>query len=193
MALIFEAAEAGNVEFLIIISDSYPDLIWKLKENNMSIFHTAVLHRQESVFNLIYEIGDPMNSIASYVTKDDRENMLHLAGKLAPLDRLNIVSGAALQMQRELLWFKEIENIVPRSFAKRKNSRGKTPKEIFGEEHKDLQKDGEMWMKNTANNCMVVATLIATVMFAAAFTVPGGSDQTKGTPILLRSTSFMMI
>ncbi|XP_059436350.1 uncharacterized protein LOC132169313 [Corylus avellana] len=150
MALIFEAAKVGNVGFLIIISRSYPCLIWKQDKNKMSIFHIAILYRQESVFNLIYEIGAGMNSLASYATLETNENMLHLAGKLAPLNQLNIVSGAALQMQRELLWFKEIEKIVPQSYVNRKNSKGNTPKEIFRKEHKDLQKDGEKWMKDTA-------------------------------------------
>jgi len=68
-----------------------------------------------------------------------------------------------------------------------KNSKGKTPKEIFTETHTNLQKDGEKWMKDTANYCMLVATLIATVIFAAAFTVPGGSNQDTGTPIFLKS------
>jgi ankyrin repeat protein len=71
MALIFEAAKVGNVEFLIIISRSYPDLIFELDKNGMSIFHTAILHRQESVFNLIYEIGADMHSLASYSTIDN--------------------------------------------------------------------------------------------------------------------------
>ncbi|XP_059436331.1 uncharacterized protein LOC132169291 [Corylus avellana] len=107
--LIFEAAKLGNVEFIIILARSYPHLIWQQDENRMSIFHIAILYRHESVFNLIYEIGANMDSLASYATLDSNENMLHLAGHLAPLDRLNIVSGAALQMQRELLWFKSID------------------------------------------------------------------------------------
>jgi hypothetical protein len=79
----------------------------------MSIFHTAIVHQQESVFNLIYEMGDGINSLASInITRDNGENMLHLAGKLAPLNRLNIVSGVALQMQWELLWFKVSNNII---------------------------------------------------------------------------------
>lgn len=40
------------------------------------------------------------------------ENALHLAAKLAPYHRLRTVTGAALQMQRELLWFKVIVLIV---------------------------------------------------------------------------------
>jgi uncharacterized membrane protein len=55
-----------------------------------------------------------------------------------------------------------------------------------------LQENGEKWMKDTANYCMLVATLIATVVFAAAFTVPGGNNQESGIPILLRSNWFMV-
>ena len=38
---------------------------------------------------------------------------------------------------------------------------------------------GEKWMKDTASSCTVVGALIVTIMFAAAFTVPGGNDQYK--------------
>ncbi|XP_062162521.1 ankyrin repeat-containing protein NPR4-like [Alnus glutinosa] len=192
MALIFEAAKVGNVEFLIILARSYPDLIWQQDKNKMSIFHIAILYRHESVFNLIFEIGADKDSLASYAALKTKENMLHLAGKLAPSDRLNIVSGAALQMQRELLWFKEIEKIVPRSYVNRKNSKGQTPKEIFIKAHKNLQKDGEKWMKDTSKYCMLVASLIAIVIFVATFTVAGVSKQETGTPIFVKSNWFMV-
>jgi hypothetical protein len=41
------------------------------------------------------------------VTYEDekKNNMLHLAAKLAPQDQLELVSGAAFQMCVELLWF----------------------------------------------------------------------------------------
>jgi magnesium-transporting ATPase (P-type) len=78
-----------------------------------------------------------------------------------------------------------------------KNSKGETPKDIFKKEHKDLQEKGEKWMKETANNCMLVATLIATVVFAATFTVPGGNNQEAGKldtgkPHLLKSNWFTL-
>ncbi|RVX02692.1 Retrovirus-related Pol polyprotein from transposon RE2 [Vitis vinifera] len=47
-------------------------------------------------------------------------------------------------------------------------------------------------MKDTASSCMVVATLIATVMFAAAFSVPGGNDDDTGRPIFLTKKSFLV-
>ncbi|GKE21832.1 ankyrin repeat-containing domain, PGG domain protein, partial [Tanacetum coccineum] len=52
-------------------------------------------------------------------------------------------------------------------------------------------------MKGTASQCMVVATLIATIVFAAAFTVPGGYTQSddhknKGLPVFHSEASFVI-
>lgn len=51
---------------------------------------------------------------------------------------------------------------------------------------------GEEWLKQTAESCMIVATLIATVVFAAAFTVPGGVKDDTGSPNFLRKISFII-
>lgn len=76
------------------------------------------------------------------------------------------------------------------SKAHAKNRKGETPKAVFDREHKQLRERGEQWMKDTANSCMIVATLIATVAFAAAFTTPGGTKQDRGTPNFLLKDSF---
>ena len=51
---------------------------------------------------------------------------------------------------------------------------------------------GEKWMKDTASSCTVVGALIVTIMFAVAFTVPGGNDQYKGFPIFFNEKLFMV-
>ncbi|WMV15311.1 hypothetical protein MTR67_008696 [Solanum verrucosum] len=86
--------------------------------------------------------------------------------------------------------FKEVEKLLPPSLQKIKNKAGKTPREVFTEEHNLLLKEGERWMKDTANSCMIVATLIATMVFAAGFTVPGGNNGDNGIPILLKLNAF---
>ena len=73
-----------------------------------------------------------------------------------------------------------------------KNQDGKTAWQLFREEHKALLEEGEKWMKDTSNSCMIVATLIATVVFAAAITVPGGNNQDKGIPIFLSDNTFLV-
>ncbi|KAG6671789.1 hypothetical protein I3842_16G022500 [Carya illinoinensis] len=188
--LVVEAAKVGNVEFLIILIRSYPRLIWEVDEEHGTLFHVAIKHRQERVFNLIYEIGILKDNLVSLYAEGSK-SMLHLVGELPSPDRLNIVSGAALQMQRELLWFQEIEKIMPKSSVKVMiGAEEKPPKDIFVSTHEELQKNGEKWMRYTANSCMLVATLIATVVFPAAFTVPGGNNQEIGIPIFLETNWF---
>ncbi|CAA2967260.1 Hypothetical predicted protein [Olea europaea subsp. europaea] len=183
------AAKIGNVEFFTLLSYSYPDLIWNFDSERNSIFHIAVTNRQEEVFSLIYHKGIRKDAIA-LIEDNDGNNILHLAGKKAPRSRLNIVSGPSLQMQRELQWFKAVEKIVGPSYLQTKNRDHKTPRKLFTLEREKLREDGEKWMKKTATSCMVVATLIATVVFAAAFTVPGGYKEDIGAPIFLNDGWF---
>lgn len=63
------------------------------------------------------------------------------------------------------------------------NREGKTPRALFSEQHKALANEGKKWMKDTAASCLLVATLIDTVMFEAAIHIPGGSKQ-SGDPFL---------
>ncbi|KAF3961104.1 hypothetical protein CMV_014244 [Castanea mollissima] len=166
-----------------------------IKKPSRLLFDAAELGN-EAIFNLIYEIGAIKDLIAAYKDNNNKDknnnNILHLAGNLAPLSRLQIVSGAALQMQRELLWFQAVEKIVPPSYIKMKNSKKQTPKELFAEEHKKLLKEGEKWMKSTATSCMLVATLIATVVFAAVITVPGGENNNTENDFLISLPTRLM-
>lgn len=81
--------------------------------------------------------------------------------------------------------------MVP-SYRQKANKDGKTPQALFTEEHKDLVERGEDWMKHTASQSMLVATLITTVVFAAAFTVPGGNHNDTGYPVFINTTPFMV-
>lgn len=106
--LLNDAASAGNVEFLIVLIREFPDIVWEEEDDDdsKSIFHVAVENRLENVFNLINEIGKLNEFSTKYRTFKGKYNILHLAGNLAAPNHLNRVSGAALQMQREMLWFK---------------------------------------------------------------------------------------
>ncbi|ONI01280.1 hypothetical protein PRUPE_6G131500 [Prunus persica] len=151
----------------------------------------SFLYRHASIFNLVHETGSIKDIIVTY-TDDENNNILHLAAKLAPQNQLNLVSGAALQMQRELVWFEEVKKIVQPVSIDMKNKDGKTPRELFTSEHEGLLCKGESWMKNTANSCMLVATIITTVVFSAAFSIPGGIADNTGAPKFLKDTAFLI-
>ncbi|KAJ9559323.1 hypothetical protein OSB04_013937 [Centaurea solstitialis] len=188
--ILFVAAELGNIKFLVELIRGYPELLWKENNIRQTIFHIAVSHRQESIYNLLYEMG----SVHDIITRDkDKEgnNMLHLAG-MKPKTPHEDVSGAVFQMQREMLWFKEVESKVPTYCREEMNNDGRTPLQLFTENHRDMVSEGEKWMKETANQCMVVAALVATVVFSVAFTIPGGYNQNDGLPIFQKDGPFIM-
>jgi len=103
--ILFVAAEMGNTKFVVELIRKYPDLIWKVNDNNQSIFHVAVSHRHEKIYNLLYEIGSMKDQITP-LKDSEGNNMLHLVGTYAQKNRIQDVSGVAFQMQREILWFK---------------------------------------------------------------------------------------
>ncbi|KAK1551620.1 hypothetical protein Q3G72_001428 [Acer saccharum] len=183
LTLISDAVKQGNFEFISILINKQPDVIFNVDENRYTLFHTAVEYRQEKIFKLIYEKPSIKNVIVALTVGEEDNTILHLAAKLPPdQNRLKVVSGAALQMQRELWWFKEVRKLMPPSYAGAKNKKGETAQTLFTESHTKLMKQGEEWMKTTANSCMIVATLIATIVFAAAFTLPGGIKDDTGDP-----------
>lgn len=85
-----------------------------------------------------------------------------------------------------------VKDSMPPNFFVRYNKEGKTPRDIFTETHKDLVKSGGEWLTNTSESCSVVAALIATVAFATSSTVPGGVNETTGSPILEYQPAFKM-
>ncbi|XP_060675762.1 protein ACCELERATED CELL DEATH 6-like [Ziziphus jujuba] len=185
---LFHAVKMGNFEFVQSILKSSPDLVEAGNSAGRNIFMVAIYHRQAKIFSLIHGVGSKLR--ATNCVDQYTNNMLHMAGFLFPRPQLDRISGAALQMQRELQWFKEVESVVPPWTYGHTNSEFLTPRQLFTRDHKQLLSDGEKWMKETATSCTVVGALIVTIMFAATFTVPGGNDESTGYPKFLDDKTF---
>ncbi|KAI3847501.1 hypothetical protein MKX03_029208 [Papaver bracteatum] len=185
---ITNTAAFGIIEYFKELINSSPYLMSSSNMNGSGLIQVAVMYRQEKIYNFMSQMGQK-NEMAACIDNLGN-NILHFAGVLAPAFQLDKVSGAALQMQREIQWFQEVEQMAQPKYRELPNAAGKKPRDIFREEHKSLVKEGEAWMKETSQACMVVSTLIATVMFAAVFTVPGGNNGDTGTPIFLKTRTF---
>ncbi|KAM4081490.1 hypothetical protein ACJW30_11G096400 [Castanea mollissima] len=179
-----KAVKQGRVEFVTEILKTCPDLIGR------SLFYLAVLHRQHEVFRFLCR--SPAKKALFALVDSDRNTILHISAMFEPSARRNTVPGAAFLMQREVQWYKEVESIVHPFMLEYTNKNGQRPRELFTESHKELMKEGEKWMKETASSCTVVAALIVTIMFAAAITVPGGNIQDSGLPTFLNEKVFMV-
>ncbi|VVA34692.1 PREDICTED: ankyrin, partial [Prunus dulcis] len=153
---IFRAVERGIFEFFDRIFQASPNLVWSYNRMRRNAFQFAIECRQEKVYTLIYKLDKRKRSSIANLVDTSKNGMLHVAGMLSPLAKLDNISGAALQMQRELQWFKEVETIVLPRMRDILNNENLTPRALFTKNHKELVKEGERWMKETATSCTVV-------------------------------------
>ncbi|KAK4256052.1 hypothetical protein QN277_008966 [Acacia crassicarpa] len=181
-----EAAKMGNSEFLLRVSKEIPEIF--VSRHFFTFFSEALEYRQAKVFNLIHGFRFKTNVLNTF--SPEKDTMLQKAAIQADPDILNRIYAPTLQMQKELQWFKEVESLTPSKLRGHESERGKTGKELFREKHKDLMEKAEKWMKETATSCSLVGTLIVTIMFAAAFSVPGGNDQNLGYPLHIKQPVF---
>ncbi|GKV07290.1 hypothetical protein SLEP1_g19085 [Rubroshorea leprosula] len=186
----FQAIKNGNPDIVKeIIKANANNELWCNKDPedpSRNIFACAIAHRQEEVAHFLYESQKEKNML--FAIDEDGNNTLHLAAKLAPNYKSGYIYAAASQLQIELRWFKAVKEIVPLAYKEGKNKDNETPSEVFVREHKDLLKEAEEWVKKTAESSTVVGALIITIMFAVAFSVPGGNDQSTGFPVFLHKT-----
>ncbi|XP_034205219.1 uncharacterized protein LOC117619388 isoform X1 [Prunus dulcis] len=101
---VFQAVRRGIIEFVIRLCKVDPDVLWRNNSMGRNIFHYSIECRQEKVYSLIY--GVRQRNLISTFSDAFGNDMLHLAGMLSPTEKLDRISGAALQMQRERQWFK---------------------------------------------------------------------------------------
>ncbi|XP_071729607.1 uncharacterized protein [Rutidosis leptorrhynchoides] len=186
--------EAASQNAYIVVDEilhGSPEAIQSTDKSGYDIIQLAIIHRSEKIYNLIYDFGERKNL---YRTLEDssKNNILHLAARLAPSHELSRRRGAALQLQRELQWREEVKKHIFPTYITRENIFKETPDMLFTREHEMLLKEGENWMKATSESCSITAALIATIMFAAAITVPGGNDQTTGIPLFSKYAAFII-
>ncbi|CAN6559961.1 unnamed protein product [Malus baccata var. baccata] len=190
--------ERGHAEFLTHFLGEALD-IQATNDKRQNVFQIAAECRYHKVYNLIYLIDeflkedpDKQKKIQKILGSRDNfeNNILHTVARITSLSQIYHIRGAALQMQRELQWFKEVESIVDPKDCESVNVDNRTPRQVFTDNHNDMGKEAEKSMKETATSCTVVGALIVTIMFAAAITVPGGNDGHTGLPTFLTERVF---
>ncbi|KAJ0606789.1 putative PGG domain-containing protein [Helianthus annuus] len=165
----FEAVRQDRYEVVDEILMNSPDTINLKDADGYNIIQLSIMNRAEKVYNLTYHIIERTKSRKEMTDSYDN-NLGHLAGRLAPSF--------------------EVEKLVLPLQLEEKNIYKETPAMVFTREHQDLLKQGEIWLKKTAESCSITAALIVTAVFAAAITVPGGSNQESGIPLFEKEIFF---
>uniref|UniRef100_A0A6N2NDQ5 PGG domain-containing protein n=1 Tax=Salix viminalis TaxID=40686 RepID=A0A6N2NDQ5_SALVM len=185
---LFIATRNGIEEIVWEIIDQYPYAIEKLNDEGQSILDVAVMHRQKKIFSLVKQQKVPLARLHRVI--DNKGNTLlhhvadmkHYSGGTKP--------GPALQLQEELQWFEQVQEVIPSHYVTLRNKKGKTAGDLFKESHKEQLENAQKWIKETTQFCSTVAAGVFTIVFAAAYTVPGGSDE-NGKPNFIDSPYFM--
>ncbi|KAM5549019.1 ankyrin repeat-containing protein ITN1-like [Rosa sericea] len=191
---IFRAVERGHIEFVKHILNEDPNLAYMKDAKGMNMFQFAIECRQEKIYSLVYGFDKEIRRALIGGSVDNLNNtVLHLVGRLPPYEPFDRIQDAALQMQRELQWLQEVEDLAPQSHGDVMNiTDNMTARELFKKNHTDLMKEAEKSMKGIATSSTVVGALIVTMMFAATFTVPDGNNEETDSALLLHEMWFMV-
>ncbi|PWA82776.1 Ankyrin repeat-containing protein [Artemisia annua] len=179
---ILEAARVDACEVVVEILSGFVDTQECRDERGHNVIQLATLNRSEKIYNRLSP--GIKHSVSLRNMSDDSGNKLtHFAAKLASSIVLSRTTGAALQLQRELQWYEEVKKLMLPLELTHKNRDMETSEMVFTREHADLLKEGE-------ESCSITAALIVTIVFAAAITVPGGSNQETGIPLFKKDIAF---
>ncbi|KAI3911942.1 hypothetical protein MKW98_010886 [Papaver atlanticum] len=189
------ATKLGIIKMFKEIIKSYQESIGVCDEEaGRNLLHLAAEYRNESIVEFLMlksagiQLKTNWRNLDILVVGIDREGNtpLNAAAKIGKHKPWHI-RGAAQWMQWECVWFEVC--MLPPAMLTVKNCNEQYAHQVFTETHIDLREQGEIWLKEGSNNCMLISALIATVMFACTFTVPGGNDwtsaeQCSNTPLL---------
>ncbi|KAM7462649.1 hypothetical protein LguiA_030770 [Lonicera macranthoides] len=209
---IYIAAIRGHVSVLKEIMSQCPDSWNMVGCNYQNILHMAVKHQQKNVIEYILKECPIIDSMINQ--KDvDGNTPLHLLcisnyslpqlilhpmadkgvsnnDKMTPLDLVTNNVDMPMATKNEIV--EELKNAgatVGLPYQRNVKKDG-----IFGEEIKINFEEERKQIWETAQTHIIVATLIATITFAAGFTMPGGFIQSgsshQGMAVLTKSTAF---
>ncbi|XP_044473989.1 ankyrin repeat-containing protein ITN1-like [Mangifera indica] len=184
------ATERGIVEIVNRILDVYPQIVEHENGLNQNILHVAIKHRQCEIFNHVKNMKIPMTRLVRKVDINGNTILHHAADMGEETTKIH-PAGPAYLLQEEMKWYKRVKEIMPSHYAEFRSKAGNTCEELFEIKHNRLLERAQGWIKDTSQSCSAVAVLVATMVFAAAYTLPGGSNE-KGHPIFLNSTLFLV-
>ncbi|KAL0012238.1 hypothetical protein SO802_007346 [Lithocarpus litseifolius] len=191
---LLEAASNGIVEIFDKMIKSYPQVIEYISKDEKNILHVAIGHRQRDICYRVKKMEVIMKCrLASRIDENGNTPLHQVAEGMTCYGRESKeqAAGPAFQLQEELIWLEDVRNIIPSHYIMHRNNNGKTADELFQDTHADLLKLAQTWIKETSQSCSAVSVLVATVVFAAAYTVPGGNDA-SGRPNFIDSPFFVL-
>ncbi|KAJ6869501.1 ankyrin repeat-containing protein [Populus alba x Populus x berolinensis] len=199
---LFIAISNGIEEIAKEILEKFPQGVELVNETGQNIMHVAVMHRRREIYSYVKKNFKSIMVRLSSRIDNNGYTLLHHVAHMKHY-RGGTKPGPALKLQEEIQWFKRVQRVIPPSLSEQRAPREFPPDnegmqlrkeltalELFQEEHKGQLKLAQERIEKTSQSCSAVAVLLATVVFAAAYTIPGGPDK-RGFPIFLHNPFFL--
>ncbi|KAI3818889.1 hypothetical protein L1987_12710 [Smallanthus sonchifolius] len=182
------ATRHGCTPIVKEILEQYPQAIEHIDQDGRNILHVAILYRNHEVYDFVVDRKYAKERLRGKID-NDANTLLHMVGDEIE-DADNDLKGPALVLQENMQMFKKVKTLCTTLDQIKLNSRSMTAERLFNENNNARRKEAKEWMIESAKNYTVVAVLIATVAFAAEYTVPGGPNPETGEPILKKKALF---
>ncbi|CAD5194418.1 unnamed protein product [Musa acuminata subsp. malaccensis] len=180
-------AQMGLPEYVRTILKVSPQAATYLDTKGRSVLQVAIEHGNLEIVETIREMTEGHNPILpswllSCVDGTTGGTILHFASAKGPDNYQD-----AMQMQDELRWFETVRHMVPKELVNYQNERQKTAQEIFTESHQDMLKNCKDQLMEMGKTC---SSLVAAVVFASSFSIPGEKDPATGNPVYFNRLPF---
>ncbi|XP_050148874.1 uncharacterized protein LOC126623944 [Malus sylvestris] len=174
------------------ILEQRPQAAEHVNRYERNILHLAIKNRRENILDLIESEPTLMSKLSMRIDRNGN-TILHQAADRTyySIAVAQKVIGPAMELQKELLWKQRIKEMLPPHYIMHHNDNDQTEEELFNAGHDELLKSAQDWVKETARSCSTVAVLVATVVFAAAYAIPGGNEQ-NGRPVFENNPLFWL-
>ncbi|KAL6344443.1 hypothetical protein AAG906_039699 [Vitis piasezkii] len=186
------AAKRGHKDIVDLLLSYSPDCCEQVDDNGKNVLHFAMMNKQD-YYPGICSRRHALHLLASYLVDDeefvldDRVDKMPLNNEnLTPKDIVSRVNDRWLQKKYFLDFFSKSEEvgIGPLSWVPGDK------KDNDSSESKDSKDNSISKLKKTGEIHLIVAALVATVTFAAGFTLPGGYNENDGKAILAKKAAF---
>ncbi|PWA51848.1 ankyrin repeat-containing domain, PGG domain protein [Artemisia annua] len=185
------ATKLGCTEIVKEILEVYPQAVEHIDEDGRHILHVAIKYRRAEIYEAVIKMKIPLIKLRGKMDNYGNSLLHMVAIKVRDQRAESDIRSPALVLRDDLILFENVKSICSTLTTLQVNNDGVTAEQLFIENNAQLRIDAKEWMKSTAQNCSVVAVLIATVAFAAAYTVPGGPNQSTGYPLLKKEPFFI--
>ncbi|XP_064952881.1 uncharacterized protein LOC103976205 isoform X3 [Musa acuminata AAA Group] len=158
-----------------------------------SLFHLlklfAVKYRREEIVKIIRDMRTILPSwLFPKIDPKTGNTILHLASRGSP----DVAKEAqdepdAMQLHYDLVWFETVRDMVPKELVHSRNAQTKTAEEMFTESHQVMLRSCKRQLMETGRTC---SGLVAEIVFASSFSVPGDKDPATGSPVCFGRAAF---